>query len=357
MKLIHTLLAALLAFTAVSASAADIDAAGLPSQTNGALWARKSGTTNTMQDVVSTGNALHVTSTPPTGTSSTQVQGPVADGAADTAANPVEIGGTDGTNIQTIKTDSDGELQVDVLSVSGVAGTAAHDAAISGNPVRIGARATTGGITPVANNDTIDFVVSTEGVPLAGNLVSGSDDVSNTNYLVKPLGHTAGAGALLVSPSMYDGTTHDMLRGDSINGLKTYHSAPQASNIVAGSQSYTSTQAATTIITIPAGTTWVGEVSISASSSTVAGSATAGQALGVVTTTGAGTTPAAGQVMDCEARNGANAATGTVGSQGNNSCRLTMAVNCASGTCTIAGATTQAGTASRVSFSATGRIY
>ena len=139
--------------------------------------------------------------------------------------------------------------------------------------------------------------------------------------------------------------------------VATTSSAPTAASIRAGSQSYTATQAATTIITIPAGNSWVGDVMISASVSTVAGTATAGQALGVVTTTGAGTTPAAGQVMDCEARNGANGATGTVGSQGNNSCRLTMIVNCASGTCTLAGATTQAGTNSRVSFSASGRLY
>lgn len=41
--------------------------------------------------------------TGPTGTSATQIQGPVADGAADTAANPVEIGALDGTNIQTLQ--------------------------------------------------------------------------------------------------------------------------------------------------------------------------------------------------------------------------------------------------------------
>lgn len=192
---------------------------------------------------------LKVTVTPPTGTSSTSVQGPVADGAADTAAAPVEVGGTDGTNIQTIKTDSTG-------------------------------------------------------------------------------------------------------------AVATFSAAPAAASILAGSQSYTATQVATTIITIPAGNTWVGKVSISASVANTAGTGTtAGQALGVVTTVGAGTTPAAGQQFDCEARAGANAATGTVGSQGANSCTIDLIVSCASGTCTLAGASTQAGTASRVSFSAAGRIY
>lgn len=144
---------------------------------------------------------------------------------------------------------------------------------------------------------------------------------------------------------------------DTSGAVATYSGAPAAAAILAASQSYTATQAATTIITIPAGNTWVGEVSINADVAIAAASATAGQALGIVTTTGAGTTPAAGQVMDCEARAGANAATGTVGSSAANACRLTMIVNCASGTCTLAGATTQAGTASRVSFSAAGRIY
>lgn len=143
---------------------------------------------------------------------------------------------------------------------------------------------------------------------------------------------------------------------DTTGAVATVPAAPLAAAILAGSQSYTATQAATTIITIPVGT-WIGKVAISASVGIAAASATAGQALGIVTTTGAGTTPAAGQVFDCEARAGANAATGTVGGSGNNSCTIDMIVNCASGTCTLAGATTQAGTASRVSFSAAGRTY
>lgn len=142
---------------------------------------------------------------------------------------------------------------------------------------------------------------------------------------------------------------------DTTGAVATFSAAPAVANIVAASQSYTATQAATTIITIPVGT-WVGQVSISASVGIAAASSTAGQALGIVTTTGAGVTPTAGQVLECEARAGANAATGTGGSSGNNSCTIDMTINCASGVCTLAGATTQAGTASRVSFSAAGRM-
>ena len=52
---------------------------------------------------------------------------------------------------------------VDVLTLPGVAGTAAHDAAISGNPVRIGARALTADFTAVAAGDTVDLAATTTG--------------------------------------------------------------------------------------------------------------------------------------------------------------------------------------------------
>lgn len=209
----------------------------------------------------------------------------------------IPVGGVDSSgNFQVLKVGTDGAISGGTgTSSNQVQGTAADGAAAVGNPVQIG----------------------------------GKDGSGN-------------AQAILT---------------DTTGAVATYSSAPAAASILAGSQSYTATQAATTIITIPAGNVWVGQVSISASVGIAAASTTAGQALGVVTTTGAGTTPAAGQVMDCEARAGANAATGTVGSSGSNSCVLDMVVHCASGTCTLAGATTQAGTASRVSFSAAGRLF
>jgi hypothetical protein len=84
------------------------------------------------------------------------VVGKAADGAA-VSGNPVLVAGQDGTNAQSIKTDADGELQVDVLTlpalVAGTAnigdvdvltmpdvtvvGKAADGAAVSGNPVLI----------------------------------------------------------------------------------------------------------------------------------------------------------------------------------------------------------------------------
>jgi len=52
----------------------------------------------------------------PTGASSLNMQGTVADGSA-VGQNPVQIAGGDGTNVQLIKTDAAGELQVDVLTI------------------------------------------------------------------------------------------------------------------------------------------------------------------------------------------------------------------------------------------------
>jgi hypothetical protein len=52
---------------------------------------------------------------------------------------------------------------VDVLTLPGVAGVAAHDAAISGNPVRTGMRAGTALFTAVADGDTVDTLSTITG--------------------------------------------------------------------------------------------------------------------------------------------------------------------------------------------------
>ena len=59
------------------------------------------------------------------------------------------VGGTDGTNARALKTDTSGELQVDVLTMPSIttvsAGDVANDAADSGNPVKIGGKAIVNG--------------------------------------------------------------------------------------------------------------------------------------------------------------------------------------------------------------------
>lgn len=57
-----------------------------------------------------------------TGSSAQQVQGTAADGAA-AAGNPLRVAGVDGSgNVQDIRTDADGHLQVDILSGGGGGG-------------------------------------------------------------------------------------------------------------------------------------------------------------------------------------------------------------------------------------------
>jgi hypothetical protein len=95
--------------------------------------------------------------------------------------------------------------------------------------------------------------------------------------------------------------------------LDTVAGVPQAANILAGRQTFTSTTGATTIITIPAGRTWIGHVGASVSAAEVAAGTAQPQATATFTTVGTGVTPTAGTYLVIDARSGANAATGVVG--------------------------------------------
>lgn len=81
----------------------------------------------------------------------------------------VQVLGSDGTNSRALKTDASGELQVDVLTLPGVAGDVAHDGGDSGNPVKIGAKAVAHGTNPtaVAAGDRTDLYANRAGVPFA----------------------------------------------------------------------------------------------------------------------------------------------------------------------------------------------
>lgn len=113
--------------------------------------------------------------------------------------------------------------------------------------------------------------------------------------------------------------------------VSTSQGAPAAANILNGFQTFTATTVATTLLTIPAGRTWVGQVGVACAVEVAAAATTAGQARGVVAVAGTGATPAAGTVFAVEAKAGANAATGTVGTSGNNHALLTVAVVAPSG--------------------------
>lgn len=90
-----------------------------------------------------------------------------------------------------------------------------------------------------------------------------------------------------------------------------------AAQVLDGFASFAATTVATTLLTIPAGRTWVGTVGGSVAVSVAAAAATAGKARAVFSTAGAAAVPAAGTILALEAQAGANAATGTAGSGGN----------------------------------------
>lgn len=153
----------------------------------------------------------------------------------------------------------------------------------------------------------------------------------------------------------YDETTQGLRIQAPAAGINVIQATPAAANLVSGYLNFTSTTAATTLITVPAGKTWQGTAGASCDVAQAAATATAGVARAVFTTVGAGATPAAGTIFAVEARAGANAATGTVGSQAANSAALPMTIVAPSGNAvTVAVASTCAGTNTSVDAWASG---
>jgi hypothetical protein len=130
-----------------------------------------------------------------------------------------------------------------------------------------------------------------------------------------------------------------------------------AADILAGFQTFAATTAATTVITVPAGRTWVGTVSISVACSNAGANAVAAVATGLVTTAGAGATPAAGSYLRCDAQAGANVAAGTVGDSGDNFLSSPFILVAPTGNAvTLQATATIAGTAGQVSVTAVGTL-
>lgn len=154
--------------------------------------------------------------------------------------------------------------------------------------------------------------------------------------------------AILASATNPDGTVYT---------LPVSSGAPGAADILVGHQAFTAS-GGTTVITVPAGRTWVGQITIACDVGIAAASAVAGQALGLVSTVGAGATPAAGNHLSCEARAGANGATGTVGSSGAATVVVPdfYVVAPAGNAVTVDMTATIAGTNGRVAVFATGRL-
>lgn len=138
----------------------------------------------------------------------------IAYAAGWTKVSPVlVIFGTDGTDPQPVKVDSNGNVSVEFgasATAFTVGGPAADDAAASGNPVPFGCKHNTtantvedGDISYVGCTTRTELLVSLSNATNANTMsVAGADDKTNTqnNYIFE------------VRPYLFDGTTHDRIR-------------------------------------------------------------------------------------------------------------------------------------------------
>lgn len=99
-----------------------------------------------------------------------------------------------------------------------------------------------------------------------------------------------------------------------------------AGDVLDGLQTFGVSTGATTVIQVPAGRTWVGVIAVNVSCQNAGANAATAQATGIVSTAGAGVTPAAGNYVRCTAFAGANVAAGTVGDSDANSVVVPMVV-------------------------------
>ena len=95
-------------------------------------------------------------------------------------------------------------------------------------------------------------------------------------------------------------------------------SAPLPSDILCGNQATLVTIPATTLITIPAGRTWSGQIGATVSCTVAAGSTTAGIAQVIFSVSGTNVNPATGSYFGIDAHTGASSATSVMGTQAAN---------------------------------------
>lgn len=128
----------------------------------------------------------------------------------------VDTGNIDTNTTGLAGTVSGSEQQVDIVagptgvSALEVQGTAADGAAVAGNPNRIAGKSSAG--------NTEDIAVSPEGELALVKKETGADGFANTR-LGSLYARTGESQILQVAPSMFNGTSWDLLRGDLTNGL------------------------------------------------------------------------------------------------------------------------------------------
>lgn len=170
----------------------------------------------------------------------------VATTAAAITTKGIAAAGTDGTNARILKTDASGELQIDVLTLPAstntieVVGDVAHDAAISGNPVRIGGRALTADYTAVAAGDVADLITTLLGklvtIPFANpnntwNYAAASGGIVNTTGVTIKAAAGAGVRNYITCLSVINGhatTSTDVQIRDGASGTVIWRGFAQA---------------------------------------------------------------------------------------------------------------------------------
>jgi hypothetical protein len=182
-----------------------------------------------------------------------QVVGNVASGSA-VSGNPVRVGGSDGTNVRNILTDTSGRLIV--------GGAAAAGAAVAGNPVLMGASDGTNAQTLRSSTTT---PAGTEQGLITRNIPSGTQAVSGTvtanagtgNFNVIGTG-TAGAAAtgVVTVQGIAGGTAIPVSGTITANNASvgSTGAATPASATLAGGSDGTNLQAFRTSASAPAGT-------------------------------------------------------------------------------------------------------
>ncbi len=142
----------------------------------------------------------------------------------------------------------------------------------------------------------------------------------------------------------------------SDTGKVTAQSA-SAGNVLDGYMSFTATTAATNVLVVPAGRTWVGQIAVSCACAENAGDTVMARATATISVAGTGATPPAGTILACDALAGANAAGGLTGTSGANNATLPLTLIAPAGnSVSIQAATTQAGDLTVVRVAASGAL-
>lgn len=133
--------------------------------------------------------------------------------------------------------------------------------------------------------------------------------------------------------------------------------APSSANVLDGYATSNSTAGPTTLLTVPAGRTWVGTLTLQAAISNAAANAVNGNASVGMSIAGVGSTPPNGNVAGVVALCGANAATGTVGSQDSTSVSVPLTIIAPAGNSVLLQWTSSfAGTSGLIIMMATGAL-